>query len=318
MSENGPILVTGGSGFAGSHLLEELIRSGASGLHATRFGSTEQLSASLQSAVQFHQIDLTDQAAVVDLIKELQPRQVYHLAAFSFVGKSFQEGSRVLHNNIQLQINILDAIKEYSPKTRVLIVGSAEEYGLSEEGELPIREDHPFRPVNPYAVSKIAQDMLAYSYAVSYELDIVRVRPFNHIGGRQTNDFAIPAFAEQIVAIERGTLQELKVGNLSGIRDFTSAEDMVRAYILVMERGTKGEVYNIGSGVGVSMQKIVDILVSYAQVPIKVVVDASRFRPLDIPTIIANNERIRALGWQPTDSIESSLQKVMEYWRNRV
>ncbi|MBP7774186.1 GDP-mannose 4,6-dehydratase [Candidatus Woesebacteria bacterium] len=318
MSEHGPILVTGGSGFAGSHLLEHLITAGGSGLHATRFGTKEPLSPLVEAAVQFHSIDLTDQNAVVTLIQQLRPTAVYHLAAFSFVGQSFQKGSSVLFNNIQLQINLLEAIKEFSPETRILVIGSAEEYGLSEPEEIPIQESHPLRPVNPYAVSKIAQDLLAYSYAVSYDLDIVRVRPFNHIGERQTSDFAVPAFAEQIVAIERGSLRELRVGDLSGVRDFTAVEDMAAAYSIVMQHGKKGEVYNIGSGRGVSMQEIVDLLISYAQVPIKVVVDPTRFRPLDIPTIIANNERIRSLGWEPTISLETSLQKVLNYWRNRV
>lgn len=314
----GPILVTGGSGFAGTHLLEALVSKGATNIHATRFGGVAEMPPQVQAAVTFHVIDLTDQAAVTTLIAELKPAHLYHLAAFSFVGKSFLKGSSVLHNNTQLQINLLEAIRQHSPETRLLIVGSAEEYGLSEEGEIPIRETHPFRPVNPYAVSKITQDLLAYSYMVSYGLDTVRVRPFNHIGARQTSEFAIPAFAEQLVAIERGVLQELKVGNLSGIRDFTAVEDVVAAYITVMEKGVKGEVYNIGSGVGVSMQQIVDTLISFARVPIKVVVDPQRFRPLDIPAIIANNERVTSLGWSPTIPLEVSLQKVLNYWRDRV
>ncbi len=314
----GPILVTGGSGFAGSHLLEALVQKGATNIHATRFGSGAEIPPQIQGAVTYHVIDLTDQAAVISLIAELQPTHLYHLAAFSFVGKSFLKGSSVLHNNTQLQVNLLEAIRQHSPHTRLLIVGSAEEYGLSEEGEIPIKETHPFRPVNPYAVSKITQDLLAYSYMASYGLDIVRVRPFNHIGARQTSEFAIPAFAEQLVAIERGLLQELKVGNLSGVRDFTAVEDVVDAYITVMEKGAKGEVYNIGSGVGVSMQQIVDTLITFATVPVTVVVDPQRFRPLDIPAIIANNERVMALGWKPIISLETSLQKVLNYWRNRV
>lgn len=310
------ILITGGTGFAGSHLVELLVAQGVGKVHVTQFSEKKLPEVPAFSQVQVHTVNLTDVEHTNALIAEIRPTQVYHLASFAYVGKSFDKGAEVLQNNIQLQVVLLDAIKQHAPEARVLIIGSAEEYGMSlDEQEIPIREDHPFRPVNPYAVSKITQDMLAYAYFQSYKMNIVRVRPFNHIGERQSEDFAIPAFAKQIVNIERGQQTHLKVGNLSGVRDFTDVKDMVKAYALLMEKGEVGQVYNVGSGVGVSMQQVVELLCSLATVPIQLETDQSRLRPLDIPVIVANNEKVIALGWQPTIPLETSLQRVVGYWR---
>lgn len=313
------ILITGGTGFAGSHLVEHVIEQGYTNVHVTQFSNKALPDLAAFKSVQVHSVDLTDATATQELIKTVQPTQIYHLAAFAFVGKSFEKGASVLSNNILLQVNVLEAVHQFAPQARILLIGSAEEYGVSEkDSEVPITEEHPFRPVNPYAVSKVAQDLLGYAYSKSYGLKIVRVRPFNHIGERQTDEFAVAAFAKQIVMIEKGQQRVLKVGNLSGIRDFTDVKDMVAAYKLVMEKGSVGEVYNIGSGVGTSMQTIVDQLVAQAKKPIPVEIDQTRMRPLDIPTIVANNEKIRKLGWQPTISVAQSLERVLAYWRNTV
>ncbi len=310
------VLITGGTGFAGSHLVELLVSQGVQNIHVTQYSDKGQAEVPAFAQVTRHTVDLTDRTATNELVAAVKPTQVYHLAAFAYVGKSFEKAAEVLQNNIQLQVTVLDAIKLHAPSARVLIIGSAEEYGMSvDESEIPITEDHPLRPVNPYAVSKITQDMLAYSYFQSYNLNIIRVRPFNHIGERQTDDFAVSAFAKQIVAIERGEQTHLKVGNLSGIRDFTDVTDMVRAYQILMEKGIPGEVYNVGSGVGIEMERIIQILSSLSTVPVQIEIDQSRLRPLDIPVIVANNRKVAALGWQPTVPLETSLQRVVAYWR---
>jgi len=310
------ILVTGGTGFAGSHLAELLLQHQSGEIHITQFSSKDSVDIPGFEHFKLHQVDLTNSDATVQLIQEVQPTQIYHLASFAYVGKSFEKGSSLLINNILLQHNLLEAVAHHAPQARVLVIGSAEEYGLSNKSEIPITEDHPFRPVNPYAVSKIAQDMLGFAYAQSYKLDIVRVRPFNHIGERQTGDFAVSAFAKQIVAIERGQQDVLLVGNLEGVRDFTDVKDMVAAYKILMEKGERGDVYNVGSGVGIKMKTILDQLVSFALVPIQIAVDESRFRPLDITTIVANNDKITELGWQTTIPLQNSLQRVLDYWRS--
>jgi GDP-4-dehydro-6-deoxy-D-mannose reductase len=309
------ILITGGSGFAGSHLIENLVQHGYQNIHTTVFGKKPDYLARHLPSENIHRVNLTEPQEVAELLQLLQPTQIYHLAALAFVGESFKRGREVLENNILLQHTLLEAVRQFSPQSRLLTVGSAEEYGLSEPDEIPINENHPLRPINPYAVSKITQDLLAYAYGVSFGLDVVRVRPFNHIGERQSVDFALPAFAKQIVDIEKGDLQVLKVGNLEGVRDFTDVKDVVEAYRVVMEKGEANEVYNIGSGQGVKMKEIVDLLINLATVPISLEVDQSRMRPLDIPTVIADNRKVRSLGWEPKIPLNESLDRIIQDWR---
>ncbi|MEK7499376.1 MAG: GDP-mannose 4,6-dehydratase, partial [Patescibacteria group bacterium] len=233
------ILVTGASGFAGSHLVEALKAVGQSDIYGTAYGNSGYL-ATLLPQDHIIKVNLTDAEATSTLVEKVQPDQIYHLAAFAFVGESFDRAAELMQNNVTLQLNMLEAVRKHTPKAKLLVIGSAEEYGLSTDKKEKINEDHPLQPVNPYAVSKIAQDLLGYSYQVSYGLNILRVRPFNHIGERQTPDFAIPAFAKQIVEVEQGKSNSLKVGNLDGVRDFTDVKDMVRAYITVIEKGKVG------------------------------------------------------------------------------
>ncbi len=312
------ILITGGTGFAGSHLVEALLAQGYEDVHVTSFSGSSSYVESLIGKDNIHQLDLTSKENTNSLIQELQPTQIYHLASFAYVGKSFDKAEELLNNNILLQLNLLAAVKEFSPQSRLLVIGSAEEYGISlSDEEIPYDEDHKFRPINPYAVSKITQDMLAYVYYVSFGLDIVTVRPFNHIGERQSSDFAIPAFTNQVVAIERGEQEKLMVGNLTAIRDFTDVKDMMKAYIVAMNKGKKGEVYNIGSGTGVKMSELVDKLISLSTKKIILEEDSSRLRPHDIPKMIANNDKIKSLGWSPEIPLEDSLARIVEFARNK-
>lgn len=315
--EQPKILITGGTGFAGSHLVDALLAQGYTDIHVTSYSGEDIYLEALIGSKNIHTVNLTDKHATSALFNQLQPTQIYHLAALAFVGKSFDEADTVLMNNITLQQNVLLAVRDVCPRARLLVVGSAEEYGISVfDEEIPITEQHPFRPINPYAVSKIAQDMLAYSYSVSYGLDVVTVRPFNHIGERQSTDFAVPAFTKQIVAIENGQQTELKVGNLDSIRDFTDVKDMVLAYIIAMNKGKKGEAYNIGSGVGVKMSDMLQKLISLSKTSISVVEDQSRMRPHDIPKMVANSAKIKALGWSTTVPIEVTLQRIISWYRN--
>lgn len=314
---NSKILITGGTGFAGSHLVELLTESLPKDVvHVTYATHIPEEMKNQLPAENFHSLDMTDFAATEKLLQNLQPTQIYHLASIATAAGSFEHAQEVMSNNVKLQLNLLEVVKTHLKDTRILIVGSADGYGVSlSDNEIPVTEEHPFRPVNPYGVSKITQELLAYAYAQSWKLDVVIVRPFNHIGERQVGDFAVPAFAQQIVAIEKGEQDSLKVGNLEATRDFTDVKDMVKAYQLVMEKGKTLEVYNIGSGKGVTMQHLLDVMRQKAQKDIPVEVDQARLRPLDIPVIIANNDKVSALGWQPSIPIEETIERVLAYWR---
>jgi len=312
------VLITGGSGFAGSHLLELLSQDKELAIHITTFGQLPEYLVGLLPSENVHQVDLTQTQATAQLIASLKPTQIYHLASFTATGSSFAQAEKILANNTLLQLNLLEAVRLHAPTARVLSICSADEYGLSLPEELPINEAHPFRPVNPYAVSKISQDMLAYVYATSYRLDIVRARPFNHIGERQTEAFAIATFAKQIAQIEAGQADKLKVGNLEAIRDFTDVKDMVKAYKLLMQRGQTGEVYNIGSGQGLSMKIILDNLISFSKQKIEIINDPEKMRPSDVKIMFADISKIMALGWRPEITLDETLKRVLDYWREQI
>ncbi|MDH5533936.1 MAG: GDP-mannose 4,6-dehydratase, partial [Candidatus Pacebacteria bacterium] len=242
----------------------------------------------------------------------IQPDHIYHLASISSVGDSFTNIDSVIQSNIAIQINILRAVQKYSPKARLLCITSAEQYAPS---KAPLSESSPIAPSNPYGVSKATQDMLAGVYS-KLDLDIIIARPFNHIGERQKTSFAIPAFASQISKIEKGQQQELKVGNLNAIRDFTDVKDMVRAYYLLMRKGISGQVYNIGSGHGIKVADVLESLIRHAKVKIVVSSDSDRMRPADNPHVVADNTKIASLGWHPEISIDKTLERTLNYFRN--
>jgi len=319
---NDLLLITGGTGFAGSHLVEWLLELGQTNIHVTAMSAGHNYLQSLLPADHIHAVDLTDSVATATLIQQLQPAAIYHLAALSEVGLSFEAAEKTITNNTLLQFNVLESVRVHSPNSRILIVGSAQEYDLLQlpkVGSIPkVNELQPLGPANPYAVSKVTQDLMGLSYFYAYDLDIVRTRPFNHTGERQSPLFAIPAFALQIAKVEKGLQSEIAVGNLEAIRDFTDVKDVVKAYHIVMTQGKAGDVYNIGSGQGHSLQEVLDRLIGLATTPIKVVTDPDKIRPLDVPVIIADNSKLAGLGWQPTIPLTETLTRVLQYWRTQV
>lgn len=316
-------LITGIGGFAGGYLVEYLTEHpaevGALELHGVWRqpppGGTPSGPAGRLARV--HQCDLTNPAAVRALIGEIRPDLIFHLAAQASVTVSWADPAGTFVNNVVGQVNLLEAVAELAPSTRVLVVGSAEEYGLVRPDELPITEDQPFRPNNPYSVSKISQDMLGYQYFVGRRLAIIRVRPFNHLGPRQRDQFVGSGFAHQIAAAEVGQVPPVvSVGNLSARRDFSDVRDVVRAYWLALTRGKPGEVYNIATGRSVAVQVLLDRLLALSGFPLRVESDPSKLRPSDIPELRGDASRLRmATGWEPRISLDETLRDILAHWR---
>jgi GDP-4-dehydro-6-deoxy-D-mannose reductase len=263
---------------------------------------------------------LMDLPALKDLFSEAKPEYVFHLAAQAFVPASWEDPWSTLENNIRGQLHVLLAGVALDAKPRILVVGSADEYGIVSPAELPIRETNPLRPNSPYAVSKVAQDMLGYQYYVSHKLPVVRVRPFNHIGPGQSPAFVASAFAKQIAEAEAGLREPVvRVGNLEARRDFSDVRDIVRGYYLAASEGEPGEVYNLGAERSYAIRDVLDGLIVQSEVPLTVELDSTRLRPSDVPEIVANCARFRSrTGWRAEIPLERSLEDTLDYWRGRV
>lgn len=312
-------LITGIAGFAGSHLAELLLQETDWDVWGT-IHRTDHNVAHLRDHLHLVPVDLRDPEAVTRLVRQARPDRVYHLAGQSYVPASWDAPWATFELNVRPQLNLLEALSAADLAPRVLVVGSNEEYGLIRPEDLPVDETTPLRPASPYAVSKVAQDMMGLQYFLSHGLPVVRVRPFNHIGPRQRQEFVAPAFAKQIAEIEAGLHPPVvRVGNLDARRDFTDVRDMVRAYYLALERGEPGEVYNLGSGEAHSIQELLAILLELSTVEVTVEQDPTRMRPTDVPVSICDATKFRAqTGWAPQIPFRKSLWSVLEYWRQVV
>jgi GDP-4-dehydro-6-deoxy-D-mannose reductase len=312
-------LITGISGFVGSHLAEHLLANTDWEVAGTIYGPDRNIR-HVSERLELYPAELSHLPVVEFVLERARPDVIFHLAAQPHPGRSFGDPWNTLATNIGMQASLLQAMVNLELDCRILVVGSSEEYGLAHEEDLPIDEETPLRPMNPYAVSKITQDMLALQYHLSHGLDAIRLRPFNHIGPRQSLGFVAPDFARQIALIEAG-LQEpvMRVGNLEAERDFTDVRDVVRAYALLATHGEAGQVYNIGSGRAHSIQEVLDTFLSFTIVPITVEIDPTRVRPSDVPRVICDCRRLReATGWEPVFPFQQSLQGVLDYWRGQV
>ncbi|MEO5952951.1 MAG: GDP-mannose 4,6-dehydratase [Chloroflexia bacterium] len=309
--------ITGAGGFVGKHLLSYLAQNTPWRLHANAHVRPETQDIPNLS---WHSCDLTSREQVGDLLSEIHPDYLFHLAAQSNVQRAFADPEATLVNNTISQLNILEALRVHAPNCRVMIACSAEQYGLVRSEDIPINEDTPFRPNNPYAVSKITQDALALQYFLSYKQPTIRVRAFNHIGPGQSEAFVTAAFARQVALIEAGKQEPIiSVGNLDAERDFSDVRDMIRAYHLAITEGEPGEVYNIGSGKGYSIQWVLDTLISLSKVKVVVRQDPARMRPSDIPNMLCDPTKFHAqTGWQTEIPINQTLTDILDYWRKVV
>lgn len=314
-------LITGVAGFAGSFLAEYcLARGDVEVVGLLRSCARAGNAAPLLPRIALVEADLRAAARVDQAVAEAQPDFVFHLAGQPFVPQAFEDPAGTLLDNAVGQVNLIVALLRHCPEARLLVVGSGTEYGLVRPEENPLDEQVALRPIDPYAVSKVTQDLLGYQYFVSHHLQAVRVRPFNHIGPRQNDVFVASRFARRIAEIEAGRSgAELPVGNLAAIRDFTDVRDMVHAYFLAVTQGELGEVYNIGTGQGREIGEILAILAGFSKIPVTVKEESSRFRPLDIPTLVCNADKFRQrTGWEPRIPLEQTLHDLLEHWRAHV
>ena len=315
------VLITGASGFVGTYLCQHLLSLGNGEIHGTYLTEDSKEKSPVKDNITFHKVDLQDKNQTEELLQNVMPDEVYHLAAMASVPVSFKDPIGAMHSNIDVQLHLFEGLRKYElTKTKVLVVGSAEEYGYVTKDDLPVNEQTSLRPSSPYAVSKIAQDYLGFQYFISYKMPIFRVRPFNHVGPGQGRGFVVADFAKQVAEIEKGKMEPIiKVGNIEARRDFTDVRDMVRLYPLLLEKGTPGDVYNAGSGISHKIQEVMDMLISLAKISIKLEIDPAKFRPSDIPEIIADSSKVtKVTGWKPEIPFEQTIKDTLDYWRNSV
>ncbi|TFG90793.1 MAG: SDR family oxidoreductase [Syntrophobacterales bacterium] len=316
------VLITGITGFAGSHLAEYILNNHpditVSGI--VRWRSRMDNIIPFQDKIHLVEADLKDMVSLKKCLAEVKPDRIFHLAAQSFVPTSWNCPAETFSINCIGQINLFESALLLGLKPRIQIAGSSEEYGFVSPDEVPMTENNPLRPLSPYAVSKVGQDLLAYQYFMSYGLETVRTRGFNHTGPRRGEVFICSNFARQIAVIEKGEAPPvIKVGNLEAKRDFTDVRDIVRAYWLSLEKGEAGDVYNIGTGTSYRMQEVLDLLLEMSRVTVSVEVDPKRLRPSDVPILLSDSSKFRKLtGWKPEIPFKQTLQDLLDYWRERV
>ncbi|MBX9694069.1 MAG: GDP-mannose 4,6-dehydratase [Cyanobacteria bacterium] len=316
------VLITGITGMAGSHLADLLLAEAPDYeiFGTKRWRSSLSNVAHMGDKVKFIDCNLTDNTACQKLIETVRPDYVFHLAAQSFVPDSWANPNATLSDNIMMQLHLFEAIRSVGIDPVIQIALSSEEYGKVLPSEVPVKENNPLRPLSPYAVSKVAQDMLAYQYNQSYGFKTIRTRAFNHEGPRRGEVFVTSNFAKQIAEIEAGLKPpQLKVGNLNAKRDWSDVRDVARAYWLSVQHCVPGEDYVIASGQSRSIQELLDFLLSQTKAKIEVVVDPDRLRPSDVELLQGDPSKfIKATGWKPRYTFEQTMTDLLEYWRDRI
>ncbi len=317
------VLITGITGFAGSHLMDYLLDNTDYKIFGLkRMNSRLRNIHHALDKIELIDADLLDMSSLIDALKKVEPDQIYHLGALSWVTPSWTMPAVYMQTNAIGTINLFEAMRVTNCKARVLTSATPEEFGDVPKELIPITEKTRIKPINPYAASKVAQDMICITYHASYDFDIVRTRAFNHEGPRRDIHGAIASFANQIARIEAGKQDPvIKVGNLSATRNFTDIRDTVRAYYLAMEKGVSGELYLIGTEQIHTMKEVLDMLINLSDKKdcIKVEVDPERVRPTELMTFIGDYTKFTTLTkWKPEYSLEETLLSVLNYWRDFV
>lgn len=309
-------LIIGAAGFVGSYLIDHIQKHCVWSIVVTKMPQETMAC----PGVDICDLDILDPEAIERLLEEQRPDYIFHLAAQSSVAVSWKNPGLTVDVNVKGSLNVLDAVRKLDYKPRVLLIGSGEEYGHVRENEVPVQEDNVLRPGNIYAATKACQNMIGAIYAQAYGMDVMMVRAFNHVGPNQSPIFVVADFCKQTAEIEAGLKEPvIKVGNLSARRDFSDVRDVVRAYVELMEKGKAGETYNVGSGNAVEIRKILDMILCRSKKEIRVEVEPSRMRPVDVPVIEADISKLKACtGWKQKITLEETIQDTLEYWRQKL
>ena len=315
------VLITGITGMVGSHLADYILNNhpDAEVSGVVRWRSPLDNIRQRLDDITLVQGELRDLSSMIQVINQVQPDRIFHLAAQSFVPISYESPGDTFTVNVIGSINLLDAVRNVGIDPIIHMCSSAEVYGNVDESMVPITENTPFNPASPYAVSKVGQDMLGSQYHISYGMKIIRTRMFTHSGPRRGNIFAESAFAKQIAEIELGVIPgHVMVGNLESIRTYADVRDAVRAYWALLDFCSVGEVYNIGGNRTLTIGEMLEILKSFASVPIEHEVDPSLLRPSDVTLQIPENSKFREkTGWEPEYSMEQTMEDLLNFHRER-
>ncbi len=316
------LLITGFTGFVSQHFLELLNHEepGSVVLGIDKNSPDFSFSTYSDLTITFKNIDLLDRSATDKVLDSFQPDYILHLASVSSVAQSWHTPLDSFVNNTNIFLNLVEQIRISKSKCRILSVGSSEEFGEVVEKELPLTEEHPLKPVSPYAVARVSQEMLSKIYADGFSLDIVMTRSFNHIGPGQKDVFVISSFAKQLVQLakNKSTNKVITTGNLSIIRDFVDVRDVVKAYYLLLKKGRSGEVYNICSGKGIVLKDIISKMSELLGIRVETIVNQQLIRPNENKKVIGSCQKIKEeLGWQPAINIEKSLTDIIQYWESK-
>lgn len=306
-------LIIGAAGFVGNYLIDHIQKSCIWSIVVTKLPH-EKIE---KEGIEIIDLDITNQEAVKEVLQKANPDYIFHLAAQSSVGLSWKNPGLTVDVNIKGTLCLLEAIREWGGAPRILLIGSGEEYGYILPSETPVKEETILRPGNIYAATKACQNMLGSIYARAYQMDILMVRAFNHIGPGQAPLFVASDFCKQAAEIEAGKREPvIRVGNLSAKRDFTDVRDVVRVYVMLMESGKSGATYNVGSGHAIEIKKLLEEILSLSKSEIRMEIDRERLRPSDIPIIEADIGRLfRDTGWKPEYSLKETLKDTLDEWR---
>lgn len=309
-------LIIGAAGFVGGYLADYLREKQKMEVSVTKLSQEEFRG----NSDRVYNLNILNKEEIVSLLFEARPDYIFHLAAQSSVGVAWKNPSLTIDINIKGSVNVMDAVRELYYKPRILLIGSGEEYGHIEKGETPIREENRLRPGNIYAATKVCQNMIGNIYAQAYDMEVMMVRAFNHIGPTQSPIFVVSDFCRQVAEIEKGMREPVMyVGNLNARRDFTDVRDVVEAYGLLAEHGKSGETYNVGRGEAVSIREILDMIIALSDRDIKIEIDKNKLRPVDVPIIEADISKISGLtGWKPRIPLRQTIEETLTYWRETI